>query len=83
MVINQKKTQIMCFNFRTSLKFPPIFSIGDCAQLDIVNQAQLLGIIISDDLRWSAHVDYICKKSPKSLAPGENENFQVKFRDSA
>jgi hypothetical protein len=63
MVINQKKTQIMCFNFRTSLDFPPIYTIGASDQLDIVKQTKLLGIIVSDDLKWSFHVDFMCKKA--------------------
>ena len=67
MVINQKKTIIMSFNFRTSLKFPPIFRIGDGPMLDIQNQARILGIIISDDLKWSAHVDFMVKRANKKL----------------
>ena len=35
MVINQKKTLMMSFNFRQSLDFPPIFRIGDGPGLDI------------------------------------------------
>ena len=67
MVINQKKTQIMSFNFRKSLDFPPIFSIGDVPCLEIVNQTKLLGIIISDDLKWAAHVEYMLKKANKKV----------------
>ena len=67
MVINQKKTQIMSFNFRTSLNFPPIFSIGDSDTLDIVKQTKLLGIIVSDNLKWSEHVEYMCKKACKKV----------------
>jgi hypothetical protein len=68
MVINQKKTQIMCFNFRTSLEFPPIFKKGDSSKaLDIVKETRLLGIIITDDLKWNAHVDFMCKKASKKI----------------
>ena len=67
MVINQKKTHIMCINFRKSLQFPPIFSIGDCKQLDIVKQTKLVGIIVSDNLRWNAHVEYMCLKASKKI----------------
>ena len=67
MKINEKKTQILCINFRKSLKFPPIFSIGDCAQLEIVKHTKLLGIIISDDLRWAHHVDYMCQRANKKI----------------
>ena len=67
MKINEKKTHILCINFRKSLKFPPIFSIGDCAQLEIVKHTKLLGIIISDDLRWAHHVDYMCQRANKKI----------------
>ena len=67
MVINQKKTSIMSFNFRKSLEFPPIFRIGDGPVLNIEKQTRLLGIMISDDLKWSAHVDFIVKRANKKL----------------
>ena len=67
MTINQKKTQIMCINFRKSLQFPPVFRISDGQQLDIVKQTKLLGIIFSDDLRWSHQVDYMCKRALKKI----------------
>ena len=67
MVINQKKTLIMSFNFRKSLDFPPIFRIGDGPGLDIVEQTRLLGIIISDNLRSSAHMDYMVKRANKKI----------------
>ena len=57
----------MKFNFRTSLDFPPIFSIGDSLPLNIVSQTKLLGIIISEDLKWSSHVDFMCKKALNTL----------------
>ena len=67
MKINEEKTHIMCFNFRTSLQFPPIFNIGDCSQLEVVKHTKLLGIIVSDDLRWSHHVEFMCQKAYKKV----------------
>ena len=67
MVINQKKTHIMKFNFRKSLDFPPIFSFGNGPCLEIVNQTKLVGIIIQDDLKWSAHVEYMIKRANKKI----------------
>ena len=67
MVINQKKTISMSFNFRKSLDFPPIFRIDDGPVLNIEKQSRILGIIISDDLRWSAHVDFMVKRASKKL----------------
>ena len=57
----------MCFNFQTSLKFPPIFYVGDSAPLEIVNETKLLGIILTDDLKWNAHVEFMCKKASKKI----------------
>ena len=30
--------------------------------IDIVSSSNLLGVIVSDDLKWNAHIDMICKK---------------------
>ena len=59
MTINQKKTNIMCINFRTSLKFPPIFNFDNGPMLGIVRETNLLGIVISDNLKFDAHVQYM------------------------
>ena len=67
MTINERKTQIMCFNFRKSLEFPPIFRIGNGIQLDIVDHAKLLGVVISSDLKWSRHVDYMCRRASSKI----------------
>ena len=67
MVINKKKTQIMSFNFSKTLVFSPDFTIGNSPVLNIVTEAKLLGIVISDDLRWTSHVDFMCKKAAKKI----------------
>ena len=65
MKINQKKTEIMKFNFRKSYDFPPIFTIGSSDPLKIVTETKILGIILSSDLKWSLHVEFMCKKALK------------------
>ena len=55
----------MKFNFRTSWDFPPIFTIGDSDPLKCVTETKILGIILSSDLKWSHHVDFMCKKALK------------------
>ena len=65
MIINQKKTEIMKFNFRKSLDFPPIFTIGGPDYLNIVSKTRLLGFILSFDLKWHQHVDFMCQKAMK------------------
>ena len=37
--------------------------------IEIVQTIKLLGVIISSDLSWNAHVDYICTKASKRLYP--------------
>ena len=49
----------MKFNFRKSLDFPPIFNFDNDPSLNVVTEAKILGILISDDLRWSAQVRYM------------------------
>ena len=65
MTINKKKTEIIKFNFRTSCDFPPIFTIGKSEPLKIVTETKILGITLSSDLKWTHHVDFMCKKALK------------------
>ena len=55
----------MKFNFRKSYDFPPIFTIGSSDPLKIVTETKILGIILSSDLKWSPHVEFMCKKALK------------------
>ena len=65
MIINQKKTEIMKFNFRKSLDFPPIFNICGSDYLNIVSKTKILGIVLSSDLKWHHHVDFMCQRAMK------------------
>ena len=67
MVINKKKTLIMSFNFRTSLDFPPELTIGGSEHLEVVRHTKLLGIVVSDDLKWNQHVEYMCKRANSKI----------------
>ena len=46
---------------------PPISIDGH--DIVVVPHAKLLGVMISKDLKWIEHVDYICKKASKRLYP--------------
>ena len=39
----------------------------DCKELEVVKNAKLLGLTISDNLTWNAHVNEIIKKAGKKL----------------
>ena len=67
MVINEKKTLIMKFNFRKTMDFPPIFKFNNGPMLSIVEDAKILGIVISNDLKFSAHVEYMLQRAFKKI----------------
>ena len=67
MVINEKKTLIMNFNFRKTLDFPPIFNFNNGPMLSIVKEAKILGVVISSDLKFSAHVEYMLQRAYKKI----------------
>ena len=62
MVINKKKTKVMLFN--TSIKYDcqPELHIND-EVLEVVSKMKLLGVIITEDLRWRENTRYITKKA--------------------
>ena len=64
--INETKTKIMAFNFSTKYDFLPELSVGE-NQLEVVRSTKLLGVIISSDLKWNEHTEYIVKKANKRL----------------
>ena len=57
----------MKFNFRKTLEFPPIFKFDNGPILNVVSVSKILGIFISDDLRWTAHVEYMLKRANKKI----------------
>ena len=68
MVIKEKKTNIMKFNFSRSNDFPPEFTIdGYQDQLKVISETKLLGVVLTSDLKWFANTDYICKAAYKRM----------------
>ena len=68
MIIKGKKTNLMKFNFKQSYDFPAEINIeGFQNQLSIIHETKLLGIIISEDLKWSANTDYLCSKAYRKI----------------
>jgi hypothetical protein len=56
-----KNAKSFCFN-STEIEYPLIISI-----FFLVRQAKILGVTVSDDLRWSTHVLNIIKKANKRI----------------
>ena len=66
--IKEKKSNVMKFNFSRSYDFPPELLIdGFNEKLNVINETRLLGVIISNDLKWGANTDNICKNGYKRM----------------
>ena len=62
MILNQKKTKVMLFNFTDNYKFTTKFLLNN-EIVEIVEQSKLLGVILSDDLKWDKNTEYVVKKA--------------------
>ena len=62
MVLNQKKTKVMLFNFTEKYKFTTRLQLNN-ANLEVVEQAKLLGVIITNDLKWDENTAYLVKRA--------------------
>ena len=61
MKLNKKKTKVMIFNFSKKYKFTTSLQIDE-ETLEVVDQAKLLGVIITNDLKWDKNTEYLVKK---------------------
>ena len=62
MILNQKKTKVMLFNFTNNYQFSTRLTLQN-ENLEIVDRAKLLGVIISNDLKWDANTDSLVKRA--------------------
>ena len=61
-ILNQKKTKVMIFNFTEIYQFTIRLEMNR-ENLEVVSQAKLLGVIITNDLKWESNTDYLVKKA--------------------
>ena len=56
------------FNFSKNDDFPPEFEInGFDQQLEVTQQTKLLGIILTNDLKWESNTEYICTRAYQKI----------------
>ena len=67
LVINKKKTKAILFNKSRKWDFPPELSFSDKINLQYVSHLKLVGVVVSEDLRWERNTEYICKKSMQRM----------------
>ena len=62
MVINSGKTKIMLFNKSHKYDFMPEITISQGENLEVIEEFKILGLVISTDLKWNKHIEYMCKR---------------------
>ena len=67
MLVNKKKTLVMTFNFTKKYDFIPMLNFPGEEPLKVIYETKLLGVTITSDLTFSAHVKAITKKVTKNM----------------
>ena len=47
--------------------FPPELDFSDGTRIENISETMLLGVIVSQDLKWDKNTSYICQKARKRL----------------
>ena len=64
--LKEKKTNVMKFNFSHNLDFPPEMYVSSFEnEIEVVSETKLLGVILTNDLKWAKNNDFICSKAYK------------------
>ena len=67
MVINSNKSKVMLFNKSRKWDFPPEVSFSDNKNLEHLSHMKLVGVMVSDDLRWGKNTEFICQKAMQRM----------------
>ena len=68
MRVKEKKTELMKFNFSSSYDFPPELKLNGFTQnIKVTKETKLLGVMITDDLKWESNTEYICTKAYRKI----------------
>jgi hypothetical protein len=62
MVLNTKKTKLIPFNNSRTKDFMPEISIDGITPLEVIYSLKLVGLLITSDMTWNAHIDYTTKR---------------------
>ena len=67
LVINKQKTKVISFTKSRKWDFPPEVKFSDGSQIECISDTKLVGVVLSQDLRWSKNTEYICSKARQKL----------------
>ena len=57
----------MTFNKSKKFDFPPEVHFANNQLLEVISETKLVGVIISNDLKWKKNTDYVCQKARTKL----------------
>ena len=66
MILNEQKTKVMIFNYTENYQFGTRLELNG-QNLDVVKQTKLLGVVITNDLKWDANTEYLVKRANKRM----------------
>ena len=67
MVINKDKTKVISFSKSRKWAFPPELHFSDGTPIEYISDTRLVGVVVSQDLRWFKNTSYICQKARNKL----------------
>ena len=67
MVLNSSKTKCLPFNMSRTKDFMPELSVEKDTNLEVIYSLKLVGLVITSDLSWQAHVSYTVTRVNKVL----------------
>ena len=67
MVINKDKTKVISFTKSRKWDFPPELHFADGTPIEYVSETKLVGVVLSQDLKWNKNTSYICQKARSKL----------------
>ena len=67
MVINNSKSKVMLFNRSRKFDFEPEIYLSENKIIETLEEMRLLGVVISNDMKWHRHVKHISKTANSKL----------------
>lgn len=67
MKINPRKTKVISFNKSRKFDFPPELHFSDSLNLAVVSELKLVGVVLTNNLKWQQNTNYICEKATQKL----------------
>ena len=65
-MLNEKKTKVMIFNFSRDHQFTTRLQLNN-HNIEIINETRLLGVQVTDDLKWNRNTEILVKKANQRM----------------